>query len=197
MAAKLLTRLALSDQSDGRYLVTGESPEPNNTYMRLHFYQNGVDKGRTIIRVADHHAASLLGPVVLERGVYEVTVEKCLDNVSKNKWTGEEPYGTRIMAGERYHVTAVLKPAVSLNRRGMRIQVTSDELPLGDHDLYYRIRKPNPVITRVRYWIPMKNNTFMEFFVQNVSPGEIEIPERQNDILSVTVLIQGGCGNGF
>ncbi len=186
MASRYLQHLTLSEQSDGYYLVTGDSREEDETYMRLHFYQNGLDKGRTIVRVADHRCASFR-PVKLTRGIYEVTIEKCLDVVRKDKWTPEESYGSRVMAGERYRVSVGLREAQVCGRLGVRVTVVSEELPLGDTDLFYRIRKPNPVISGIRYWVPMKQNTYLDFFVQGVRLGEIEFSERQNEILNITV----------
>ena len=175
---KIITTVGTKRVVSGDYLIEGSFP------VVIEFYQNDLCKGRTAANVVQKKFGAR--PLELERGLYELHFKRVLELKGPDGKPGfdeAEVYQEPVMAGDKYRVEIQKSKAVMYGENGTLVQVCCDELLLGNHGLYYRIRKTDPQLSRIKYWVSMEEGNSVRFFVKGAETEEVEFPSAQNDCL--------------
>ena len=183
----VLSDVTLTKVQNGTMVVRGQSDVPNGLLL-VRFEQKQTEKAKALLKVSNYKAISLPNQqIILERGLYDVICQTIENPNNEMRKLGAEQYAGQVMAGEKYRVEILLSDAVMYGRPGTLIRVMCPDLPLGDHDIFYQIKKPGGPLRKIRFWVPMNQSCDSEFFIADAGPGEVIIPAGQNEVLKITV----------
>lgn len=179
-----LKKVELVAKTKMHFVVRGKYDDENGALLVINFYQQGTTRAMTVARVQNKEFTSLQD-VILERGVYEARVQKCINPRERVMEGPEEVYPSPVMAGEKYPVHIATRAARMYGHDGTEVEVRSDELPLSDRDVYYTLQKPDRFLRSIKYRVPMGGGNLKRFFVADMAPDQIEFKSQHEDMLNL------------
>lgn len=187
-----ITELKLNQRRGlNKFIVSGRAEEPNGTLFIIRFYDNDNSvRGQTIVKVMDGEMGSIQD-VMLERGLYSVGLQKCLD-VRTKKFAAEEKLEEKIIAGEAYAIDVYLEEQIMYGHRGIKVTVINHEKAMGNNEIYYQILKAGNLYNKIHYWVPMNDSSQSEFFIADIKPQEVRFRGVQEDIYKINLYTDGG-----
>lgn len=166
----------------GRYITDEEE-----AVIKIEVLQNNEIKAVAAARVIGGKFGTRK-PVQLERGLYQVRFSRCLNpQVKPFKFTEPIYYENLVMAGQKYAIQISVISAEMYDKRGSQVTVSSTDYAVKNHELYYMIKKADPPLKKIKFWVPMQEGKYLTFFVEGVSPDEIDFPKNQNGCLAIEV----------
>ena len=181
-----LKKVELVAKTKMHFVVRGKYDDTDGSLLVINFYQQGAHRAMTVGRVQNREFTSLQD-VVLDRGVYEARVQKCINPRTREMEGEEEIYESPVMAGEKYPVHIYLQSAFMYGHEGTDVRVESSELPLSNNDLYYTLQKNDVFLRSIRYKIPMGNSNSMSFFIAEMGPDQIVFKSQHEDLLNLII----------
>lgn len=181
----LFKNVKLIKKGGSQFILSGFCNMADNTLLVVRFYEGTIARAQTVAKVLDGQMFSLKD-VELERGLYTVGIQECIDLKSKTL-KPEEKLNIKVMAGDAYSIDISCEEVIMYGNRGVKILVQSNEKELGNKDIYYKIIKAGDLYKDIRYWIPMDGRAELEFFVSGVGVTELIFEGNPPSVYSINV----------
>lgn len=170
-----------------KYIVTGLYEDVNETLLVITMFQQNIPRARTVAKVLNNKFISI-EDIELERGIYEVRVQKLLNNQKRELDKHEDIYDSKVMAGDKYPVTVSIQNSFMYGTNGILVEINSPELELTEKDLYYNILKQGDMLRSIKYRVPMEG-MHSRFFVADITPDQIRFDSYQKGMLNLSVIM--------
>ena len=181
-----IRKVELITGCDNERWVSGEYiTDSEEAFIKIEVLQDNELKAMTAARVVGNRFGAQK-PVQLERGLYRIRIMRCLDPTKKPfQFTEPLYYEKMVMAGRKYPIRITAAADQMYGRKGTLVTVSSEEYTVKSHELYYMVRKADPALKKIKFWVPMQGERYFAFFVEGASPDEIDFPKNQNGCMDI------------